>query len=173
MGIDIHAFVVDDINNTVVASNILGFGYRNYDFFQKLQKDGSDPLYWNLPTEYMDDSDLPESLKLEYEGCWGLRKMTLTAYNQWCWERRPWEKCGWVSKKDEYYYKYKGILPEEVYDSTLDDPKGHPAEEFSFLVFQDNTDPFLYLSDILFKDLKLTKHGNNWDGYSFVYFFDC
>lgn len=145
MGTDIHAYVINKRTNEYVP--ILTGGYRNYDFFNKLQGriDVMDvdvlPLGVN---DYFYDN-LPKGIKDAREavgGGYGLEFMSVQLFNIWCLNNKPEKDAGWCTKYEAWLYRTRRIVPELYHALDRDDI----IQDMEFIEVTDEYSPWKLLS---------------------------
>ena len=168
MGTDIHAYVIN--RKTGEYTQILG-GFRNSNFFNTLQGNcDSNVIYAELPygANRYSFGDLPKAIQDKYRevGGYGLNIMEVSDYIRWFDNTKPHLDAGWCTKREEWEYKTRDIIPELSYCLSRDDV----IEDMSFIEVVDSNSPWLTLSCEIEDVVDNAKHDH---AYVFCYFFDC
>ena len=166
MGTDIHAYVIN--RKTGEYTQVLGGGFRNYDFFNLLQGNcDSNVIYAELPygADRYSFGDLPKAIQDKYREVsgYGLNIMGVSDYIRWLDNTKPYLDAGWCTKREEWEYKTRNIIPELSYFLSRDDV----VEDMSFIEVMDSDSPWLLLRDEIENAVNDADHN-----YVFCYFFD-
>ena len=113
MGMDIHMYVVQ--NGEVLASDI--YPGRNSNWFRKLQEEGDDEIYEQLPIVVGFSDKAPIELKDRFKkekGYFNHYHILVKFFKNWYETYRPDLKAGWVTTYDKWRMERKGYIPEDV-----------------------------------------------------------